>query len=183
MALTVSEKEHWKTRIARKIAQATEELLSKHNPHYLKEVTASARKQTIAVMGLEELLAARKKVEESQKKLEKDAGRLAREIMGIVRGENPDTVHLHYTWESELEREIKIRQQSLEVEILAADGLGRQILKLRQEEEELLDTVWLATSPQQIRALWKSVADLLAGELTPLQQQALQTPPLEGGNQ
>ena len=42
----------------------------------------------------------------------------------------------------------------------------------------LLDTVWLATSGQQIKELWKKVADLLSEEQTPLQKEALAIQPV-----
>lgn len=47
------------------------------------------------------------------------------------------------------------------------------MLALRKEKEELLDTVWLATSGKQIKDLWQKVSDLLQQEPTPLQQDAL----------
>ena len=55
--------------------------------------------------------------------------------------------------------------------------LGRQVLKLRAEKENLLDVIWLATSSRQVRQLWTKVAELLGEEPTHLEREALSIPP------
>lgn len=177
MALTVTEKDHWRTRIARKISQAVEELLAKHNPAYLVEVAAAARNRATDSLGITQLLEEEKTVTRRQKELEADQRNVVRRLLAHIRGVDLSLVDVVYGWPDEVERAIRQRQKSAEQELLAADQLGQHILKLRREEDELLDTVWLATSPQQIRNLWQSMAELLSGELTPLQQQALTGPP------
>jgi len=64
--------------------------------------------------------------------------------------------------------------------VLAESEIGRQILALQQEKDGLLDTVWLATSPAQVRTLWAKVAELLGDEQTRLQRDALAIAPMEG---
>ena len=56
-----------------------------------------------------------------------------------------------------------------------ATPLGQQIQNLKREQEELLDTVWIATSPVQIAKLWSRVVALLGDSLTDLQQETLQS--------
>jgi hypothetical protein len=180
MALTVSEKQHWKERIARKISQAVEALLEKTNPNYLKEVAAAARKEAPTRLGVVEVMNHLKHLALEEKRIKAEEEDTVMQLLAIIRGVELKSVVMHFGWRDELDRAIRKTQQTLETELLATDPLGRQILKLRREEEELLDTVWLATSPQQIRSLWQSVAELLAGEVTPLQQSALNTPPPEG---
>lgn len=60
-----------------------------------------------------------------------------------------------------------------ERELLDRHPLGRQVLHLEQEKEELLDTVWLATSPSQIKQLWAKFAEVLQWDPPELQKQAL----------
>ncbi|MBX3435797.1 MAG: hypothetical protein KF847_20965 [Pirellulales bacterium] len=68
-----------------------------------------------------------------------------------------------------------------EQELLAADPLGQKILALELEREELLDTVWLATSRAQVKELWGRVLELLQQPPTALQAEALKIePPQEG---
>ena len=56
---------------------------------------------------------------------------------------------------------------------------GRQILRLREEKENLLDTIWLATSPSQLKTLWTKVAELLGTAATQLERDALAIPALD----
>tara|TARA_R110002049_G_scaffold309101_2_gene516919 strand:- start:46152 stop:46349 length:198 start_codon:yes stop_codon:yes gene_type:complete len=60
---------------------------------------------------------------------------------------------------------------------MAAHPLGSEILRLRHEKEELLDTVCLATSSAQIKELWKRFADILKWEPPALQQKAMEIEP------
>lgn len=76
---------------------------------------------------------------------------------------------------------IKRRQGLHEDELLAESETGRRILELRQERENLLDTVWLATSSTQIRTLWTQLGELLDDEQTRLQRDALTIPPTDDG--
>ena len=75
------------------------------------------------------------------------------------------------------------RQSVHEEELLAEHKIGRQVLKLRVEKENLLDVIWLATSPNQVRQLWTKVGELLGDEPTQLEREALAIPPAgeEGG--
>ncbi len=79
-----------------------------------------------------------------------------------------------------MKRAIEKRQAVHEDELLADTELGREILSLRLERDNLLDTVWLATSPKQIKELWKQVDEMLGGSQTKLQGEALAIdPPME----
>jgi hypothetical protein len=51
--------------------------------------------------------------------------------------------------------------------------------ELRREREDLLDTVWLATSPAQVKDLWQKLGSVLGDEYTPLQQEALSIQPAQ----
>lgn len=50
--LTVKEKEHWKTRICRKVDQAIENLLAKSDRHYLTRLAHEAREFSRALSAL-----------------------------------------------------------------------------------------------------------------------------------
>ena len=66
----------------------------------------------------------------------------------------------------------------IEKEILQESEVGLEILKLEREREELTDTIWLATSPVQIRSLWKDFTTMVTEEPTQLQKQALTYEPV-----
>ena len=100
-------------------------------------------------------------------------------MLAKVRGVSADDldcysrVHDH----PEIRAAITRRQALHEEELLAGNELGRQVLKLRAERENLLDVIWLATSPSQVRQLWTKVAELLGEEPTHLEREALSIPP------
>jgi hypothetical protein len=79
-----------------------------------------------------------------------------------------------------VEDAVDSRAKALEADILAESDLGRRVLSLREEKENLLDTVWLATSSTQIKQLWEQVNSLLEITPTALEDKALKiSPPLE----
>ena len=71
------------------------------------------------------------------------------------------------------------RQAAHQEQMLADDPIGREIARLGAEKENLLDTVWLAASPAQIKQLWSKVAELLGDEPTTLEREALSIAPAE----
>ena len=79
-----------------------------------------------------------------------------------------------------VDQAVKAKAKVLEAEILAETDLGKQVLLLRAEKENLLDTVWLATSTSQIKELWEQVNRLLGLTPTALEEKALRiVPPQE----
>jgi hypothetical protein len=73
------------------------------------------------------------------------------------------------------------RQAAHQERLLADDPVGREVARLGAEKEHLLDTVWLAASPAQVRHLWVKVGALLGEEPTGLEREALAiAPPGEG---
>ncbi len=175
MTLTVTEKEHWKDRIGRKISQAIADLVEREDPGYLKRIAGEARKAAIKYLGIDELLAREQSLEDQEKKLRQDKDEVHRQLTATVRKVPLEEVQAdYYLRTSEWERAIRERQEAEERRIMAASPLGGVILKLKREEEELLDTVWLATSPKQIKNLWQGVTELVSAEPTHLQKQAME---------
>ena len=71
------------------------------------------------------------------------------------------------------------RAKALEEDILLESDLGKRILALREEKDNLLDTVWLATTCGQIKELWEQVNAFLEIKPTSLEGKALKLTPLE----
>ena len=78
-----------------------------------------------------------------------------------------------YRRDHEVSGAIERRQQVHEDELLGESELGQRILNLRREKEELIDVVWLATSPKEVKELWTKVTELLGDDQTQLQHDAL----------
>src|SRR4051794_19284843 len=92
---------------------------------------------------------------------------------GIPAEEVPEGATLGYQFQHTINAAVQKRQAAHEDELLAEHPIGRDILRLRAEEEHLLDVVWLASSPAQIKPLWAKVAALLGDEPTQREREAL----------
>ena len=102
-------------------------------------------------------------------------------MVAVVRGvtvEDLDDGSYYGRYSNDVDQAIDKRKVVIEDELLAQTDLGRQILKLRAERESLLDAIWLATSPRQVKDLWSKVAELLGDEPTQLERDALAIPPV-----
>lgn len=74
---------------------------------------------------------------------------------------------------AEVRRALRRRQAVHERELLAEDERGREVLRLRREQEHLRDAFWLAAAPPPVQALWRQVLALAGAEPTALKQAAL----------
>jgi len=94
--------------------------------------------------------------------IEKRERRLLAEQSAIINGTSVEVEleeggHYSYYHDEVLRNAMNLRTTMHESEILAESELGRRVLSLRAEKENLLDTVWLATSSTQIKQLWEQV--------------------------
>jgi hypothetical protein len=172
--LTVSEKEHWKERIARRIDKKIETLQATE-PNFIDRIHEQARQRAFQSLGLAQVQAELDAIDQQKEELDRREKELYRTMLATVRRVPVEKVDEPYFGNAnqEVTKAIERRQAVHEDELLAEDPLGREILRLRLEKENLLDTVWLATSPMQVRELWKKVNELLGAEDTALQVQAL----------
>ena len=179
--LTVTEKEHWKERISRRIDKAIEAVYAEQ-PSLRSRIAEAAQSEALKSLGLLELQRQLDKLADAEKRTAKQKESAQKQMLAIVKGVNVDELP-SYSYYSSAFQEVTVavnrRQAIHEEELLARDPHGKRILKLRQEKDELLDTVWLATSSKQIKELWQSVAHLLKEEPTELQTQALRIEPVE----
>ena len=175
--LTVTEKEHWKERISRRIDKRIEAIHAA-DPNMKDRVDREARDRALASLGLSELQHEADDVERQEKHLEERGKQIEKAMLARVRGVPVSSIDGYvYHGDTEIENAVKRRQRIHEEELLAECEPGRKILALRQERDELLDTVWLATSGKDIRTLWQKVGDLLGDQITTLQGEALTIEP------
>lgn len=178
--LTVTEKEHWRERITRRIDKKIEAIAAEQ-PNLIDRVQRESREKALQSLGLAELPAEQDRLEEEESKIKKRQEAIERAMLAKVRGVPVEDIDHHYRYgtDTEITNAIQRRQKVHEDELFAQDPIGQKILALRNEKEELLDTVWLASSPKQIKELWTKVAALLGDEQTRLQKDALAIPPVE----
>ena len=184
MGVTVAEKNHWRERIESKIDRRVETILAAE-PGLMDRVQREARGRALESLGLAGLQAELDQVAGQKKALQRRELRARRALVARVRGVELEQVEESYytRYETEVPTAINKRQAVHEDELLAGHELGQQVLRLRAEKDNLLDVVWLATSPTQVRALWTKVDKLLGDEPTELEREALSIPPTgeEGG--
>ena len=179
--LTVTEKEHWKERIAHRIDKRIETILAAE-PGFMDRVQRDARQRSLVSLGLADGQAELDDIEKQKAALEKRSGQTLRALLARVRGVSPEDVdapNYQFQYTGEINSAVGRRQTVHEDELLAESEIGREILRLRQEQENLLDTVWLATSPTQLKTLWLKVNQLLASEPSQLERDALEIEPVQ----
>ncbi len=175
MTLTVKEKEHWKASIDRKVQRAIDAIYDEGDPGFRRRIQKESRQKALQSLHVEELTVRQKAIEGQLKTLREEQG----EILDKIR-ERVKTQCFEYkesdVYRFDVEAAITLRQKRFERDLLSEDERGRKILRLCEEQEQLLDTVWLATSSNQIKELWSRVSKLLDQAPTRLQQDALDIP-------
>ena len=83
--LTVTEKEHWKDRLAKRIERKIE-VLKASDPGLFTRLNREARVQTLQSLGLAELSQHLETIEKQEEECQKQKVRIEREMVAIVRG-------------------------------------------------------------------------------------------------
>ena len=176
--LTIAEKEHWRDRIETRIDRRIEAITAA-DPGLLERVKQEARHRAMESLGLAEHQAELDRIEKQRAELDRRDVQVRREMLARVRGVPAEHVDCYsrVTDHPEIRAAVARRQAIHEEEILATSDLGRQVQRLRAEREGLLDSIWLATSPSQVRTFWRKVGELLGEEPTGLEREALTIPP------
>jgi hypothetical protein len=178
--LTVTERDFWKDRISTRIAKRIEAIKARH-PTLFDRVKRESHLQALQTLGLAETYAELESIRAEGAALERRRLRVQRTMLAVLSGvpldEIPDSISIKYGIELPLPQEvfeaIAKRQRAQQGQLLAEDQVGKEITHLEAERERLLDTIWLATSPVQIRSLRSKVAELLGEEPTLLEREAL----------
>ena len=183
MGLTLGEKTHWRDRIAKRIDHRIETLVAKQDPALLQHVVEEARKKAYESLGIDAQRREFEDLEKQKAQMERRQRRLQAEQRSVINGTAVEVELERGGYygppDHEIEEAVKARAKALEADILAESDLGKQVLALREEKDNLLDTVWLATSSSQIRELWEQVNALLEVTPTPLEEKALKIAPAQ----
>ncbi len=184
MGLTVTEKEHWKDRIGRRIDKKVEAIYAE-DANLKERIEREAQARALDLLHLSELERRLDEIQAEKERLEKEEKQVYKAQLAAVRGtttedlDDEDVPRNYYgvCRFDEVTAAIDRRKDYYSEQLLAQDERGRQILKLREEKENLPDTVWLATSPSHVRELWTKVNELLGATPSQLEQDALAIQP------
>jgi len=170
MALTITEKQHWKSRIEARIEKRIQQLKDS-NLAFFTKITETARQQAISKAKIGKDMTRLDEIAKTQSDLEAEHEALQKTIYSKLYG--PKEASSGYYLKSEINSRLANLQTAEEERLLADHELGRELAKLAAEKENLLDTVWLATSPRQVTDLWQKMLKLLGDETTAFQQELL----------
>jgi hypothetical protein len=178
--LTMTEKEHWKTRIPARIDRSIETIQSKH-PALFDRVKREAHALALDSFGVSQSYAEMENIQVDEIALARREERAQRTMVAALRGvpleSVVDSIEIRYGQEMPLPVEvagaIAKRQAAHREQLLAEDPIGQELAGLRNERENLLDVIWLATSPAELRQLSMKVNLLLGDEPTQLERDTL----------
>ncbi len=183
MPLTLGERSHWKDRIGRRVDRRIETLVAKQDPTLLETVAKKAREKAYESLGIQAQQQELDGIEKQKHEMESRERRLRAEQRAAIKGTRAEDelqyVPCYTRYDKTVDDAASARAKALEEGILEESELGRQVLALRRERENLLDTVWLATSPKQIKELWEEVNALLETSPTALEEKALKMEPVQ----
>jgi hypothetical protein len=174
-SLTVTEKEHWKERISQRIKKRIDTIVAQ-DPQLFDRIKREARQRALVSLGLAEMQTELEQIERQTQLLTDRETAIQRQLLAKVRSVPVDTLHDHYRYgrnDPEVQQTIERRSTVHEDELLAENEIGRQVVKLRGDESSVLDAVWLATSPRQLKTLWEKVSEFLGEEHSRLIADAL----------
>ena len=102
--LTVTEKEHWKGRIARRIDKRIEAITAS-DPNFFERIDRQARQRALESLGLAEHQAELDEIERQKESLERRQKQLHKAMLARVRGVPPDDLddYLSYRHDSEVD--------------------------------------------------------------------------------
>lgn len=171
--LTVTEKEHWKERITQRIKKKIAIIVA-GEPQLFERLQREARQRAYSSLGLAELQRNKEDIERQKEALEERERAVERALLAAVRRVPVDTIDDYVCrYSHDVENAVSARADVHEEELLAESDFGRQVLGLRQEEANILDAVWLATSPKELKTLWEKVSGFLGEEHSQLIADAL----------
>jgi hypothetical protein len=184
--LTVTEKSHGRDRIAARIDKAAERIQGRH-PVLFDRLHREARTQALASLGLAEADAELEAIVAEEVTLSRRKQMAQRQRVAALRGLPIAEVAIPGSIRhgGDLPRPIEVadaitrRQAIHHDQLLADDPVGSEIARLEAEKDHLLDTIWLAVSPAQIKPLWTRVGEWLGDEPTPLERDALAIEPVK----
>jgi len=179
MSLTIKEKEHWKDRISARIQKAIEQTYLNGPTGFREDVKQQAKARAIESLGIQQEYERVRSLEQQRDQLQKECGELNDKMLERISASSVQPNPYYCPANQRIDEAIRLRSQLIEHDVLTASETGREILRLRNEQEQLLDTVWLATSPIQIRNLWVSFNELVGDQPTDLQKQTLSERPAD----
>ncbi len=169
MALSVTEKQHWKDRIDQKIKRRIESLKAL-NATYFAEMETAAKLTAATELGIHSDIEAIRAMEQKIEKLQNDSKKHLLQVIEKISGKQ---LNPYYAQMDRVDTELKPHIERCLHKLLTNDPRGQEVIKLESEREQLLDTIWLATSSRQVRDMWTQVLKLLGEDSSEFQKEVI----------
>ncbi|TWU56015.1 hypothetical protein [Rubripirellula reticaptiva] len=175
MSMTVREKEHWKERIGKRIESTIARIVAERDPSYLETIETRAEELAQQRLGLDETVKRAEEIDATIERLKEERVEHLKRNASRLSGRSVSSIADRGEWVAKgiIDKRMESQQKLEKRRLMESDELGKLILALLDEQDAMLDTVWLATSPRQIRDLWESVSRLLNEQTTSLQEGVL----------
>lgn len=177
MGLSVTEKQNIKEIIENRIDREIERIQTENKPA-ADDIKEQARAQTLAALNITDQISELQSIKEQITELGEQKKQLEGRILEML-GVDMRKANYGYGASSEqaIESKIASASRSYEKNLLNAHPILGKIVTLRQEKDNLLQSVWIATSNVQVKQLFDMVNQLLASVPTELESMAQNIPP------
>lgn len=174
MAISVTEKEHIRELIEKRI-NAEIERISTENKQDADDIKAKARAQAIAALGLTQAIEDLDALELQLTKLNEKRSKLEHKTLELL---NID-ISRNYNRNPRQAIDAKIASASVSYEKTLIDAHPKlmKINELKAEKDNLLQTIWIATSNTQVKQMFDYLNALLGTKPTAFEQMAQKIPP------
>jgi len=139
------------------------------DPELFRSIREPARIAALKALKITKEYGQLQSLEEQISTLENELGEKVSALYQTLYGKESS----RYSARNDIDSIISKQRERQEEKLLLKSKVGREIAQLREEKENLLDTVWLATSPRQVTELWENLSALIGDEATPFQQDVL----------
>lgn len=177
MGLSVTEKQNIKEIIEERIDREIERIQTENKPA-ADSIKEEARTQTLTALNITDHMSELMSIKEQLAELGEQKKQLENRILEML-GVDMRKANYGYGASSEqaIESKIASASRSYEKKLLTAHPILGKIVTLRQEKDNLLQSVWIATSNVQVKQLFDMVNQLLASVPTELEAMAQNIPP------
>ena len=174
MAISVTEKEHIKELIEKRI-NAEIERISTENKNDADDIKAQARKEAMAALGITQAVEDLESIDNQITKLTEKKTKTENKLVESL--DLNKNQHYRYNDRQLIDSKIASASVSYEKTLLDAHPKLSTINTLKTERDNLLQNIWIATSNTQVKQLFEYLNGLLGQKPTEFELMAQKIPP------
>jgi hypothetical protein len=166
-----SEQEYWKNRFRQMIDAKVEQILDEYDP-FMNILTAKAGVKAENELGCTKALKDITILKEQLAVLEKRIAESEKALYEALTGRDGDAGYATSRWTA-VQNVVRQRRDVILARLMAKHPVGKQVLKLQNEKDHVMDAIMMATGGIEIRKLFVKVSETLGVDMTDLQKESL----------